>query len=62
LKEDSPAARVTRAGKRKLQTQQAIGDFPVGKDDDKGTTSRGKKPKMNEETDIYPDPRYKEGI
>jgi hypothetical protein len=39
MKEDSFAARVTRARKRKLQTQQAIGDFPVGKDDEKGTTS-----------------------
>jgi len=59
MKEDSPTARVTCVGKRKLQTQQAIGDFPVGKDDDKGTTSRGKKPKTNEETGIYPDPDIK---
>jgi hypothetical protein len=55
MKEDSPVARVTRASKRKLKTQQSIGDFPIGKYDDTCTTSRGKKPKMNEETDIYLD-------
>jgi hypothetical protein len=39
MKENSPATRVTRGGKRKLQTQQAIGDFPMGKFNKKGTTS-----------------------
>jgi hypothetical protein len=59
MKENSPAARVTRVGKRKLQTQQAIGDFPMGKINEKGTTSRGKKLKMDEETDIHFDPDIK---
>jgi hypothetical protein len=62
IKEESPETRVTRAGKRKMQTQQAIGDFPVGEDHEKGTTSRAKKPKTNEETDIYPDPDIKREI
>lgn len=53
MKENSPATRITRVGKRKLQTQQAIGDLPMGKFNEKGTTSRGKKLKMDEETDIH---------
>ena len=53
IKEESPAARVTWASKRKLQTQQTIGDLPVGEDHKKATTSRGKKSKTNEDTDIY---------
>ena len=59
MKENSPAARVTRDGKRKLQTHQAIGDFPMGKINEKGTTSRGKKLKMDEEDDIHLDPDIK---
>lgn len=59
MKEDSPAVRVTRAGKRKLQTHQVVGDLSMGKVDEKGTTSRGKKPKTNEETDIHHDPDIK---
>jgi hypothetical protein len=53
MKENSPATRVTRAGKRKLQTQQGIGDLPMGKLNEKGTTSQGKKLKMDEETNIH---------
>jgi hypothetical protein len=53
MKENSPTARVTCASKRKLQTQQAIGDFPMVKINEKGTTSQGKKLKMDEETDIH---------
>jgi hypothetical protein len=45
-----------------LQTQQTIGDFPVGEDHVKVTTSRGKKPKTNEDTDIYLDPDIKREI
>ena len=45
-----------------MQTQQTIGDFPVGEDHEKGTTGRGKKPKTNEDTDIYPDPDIKREI
>jgi hypothetical protein len=36
-----------------LQTQQTIGDFPVGEDHEKATTSRNKKSKTNEDIDIY---------
>jgi len=53
MKENSPVTRVTCAGKRKLQTQQGIGDFTMGKLNEKGTTSRGKKLKMDEETNIH---------
>jgi hypothetical protein len=38
MKENSHAARVTRVGKRKLQTQQGIGDLPMGKLNEKGTS------------------------
>jgi hypothetical protein len=59
MKENSPVTRVTRAGKRKLQTQQAISDLPMGKFNEKGTTIQGKKIKMDEETDIHFDPDIK---
>jgi hypothetical protein len=59
MKEDSLAARVSRASKRKLQTQQDVGDFSMGKVDEKDTTSQGKKPKTNEETDTHLDPYIK---
>jgi len=59
MKENSPGTRVTCDGKRKLQTQQAVGDLPMGKVDEKGTISRGKKPKTSEETDIHPYPYIK---
>jgi hypothetical protein len=59
IKEESPAARVTRASKRKLQTQQTIGDFPVGKDHEEATTSRGKKSKPDEDIDIFLNPEIK---
>jgi hypothetical protein len=39
IKEESPTARVTRASKRKLQTQQTIGDLHVGKEHEEATTS-----------------------
>jgi hypothetical protein len=61
-KEELPATRVTWASKRKLQTQQAISDLHVGEDHEKGTISRGKKPKTNEDTDIYPYPYIKREI
>jgi ribosomal protein S21 len=47
MKENSPASRVTRVVKRKLQKQQTISDFPMGKFNEKGTTSRGKKIKVD---------------
>jgi len=52
MKENSTAARVTHVGKRKLRTQQVVGDFPMGRIIEKGTTIQGKKLKMNEETEI----------
>jgi hypothetical protein len=45
-----------------LQTQQTIGDLPVGKDRKEATTSRGKKSKTNEDTDIFPNPNIKREI
>jgi hypothetical protein len=60
VKENSPAARITRVGKRKLQTQQAIGDFPMGKLNEKITTGRGKKLKIDEEIDVQFDLDIKE--
>jgi hypothetical protein len=56
MKENSPATKVTRAGKIKLQTQQAMGDFLMGKLNEKGTIIRSKKLEIDEETDIpfYP--------
>jgi hypothetical protein len=60
VKENSPAARITRASKRKLQTQQAIEDFPRGKPNEKITTGRGKKLKIDKEIDVQIDPDIKE--
>jgi hypothetical protein len=60
VKENSHAAKITRAGKRKLQTQQAIGDFPMGKINEKITIGRGKKLKIDEEIDVQFDPDIKE--
>jgi hypothetical protein len=45
-----------------LQTQQTIGDFPVGEDHEEATTSRGKKSKTNEDIDIFPNPDIKREI
>ena len=59
MKEKSLVARITHVGKRKLQTQQAIGDFPMGKLNEKCTTSWGKKLKIDEEIDIHFDPNIK---
>jgi hypothetical protein len=46
----------------KLKTQQTIGDFPVGEDHEKATTSRGKKSRKNEDIDIYSNPYIKREI
>ena len=59
IKEESPTTRVNRDSKRKLQTQQTIGDFPVGKDHEEATTSRGKKSKLDKDIDIFPNPDIK---
>jgi hypothetical protein len=45
-----------------LQTQQSIGDFPVGEDHEISTTSRSKKPKTNEDINIYPNTDIKREI
>ena len=44
---------MTWARKRKLQTQQTIEDFPIGKDHEKATTTQGKKSKPDEDIDIF---------
>jgi hypothetical protein len=60
VKESSLAAIITRASKRKLQTQQAIESFPRGKPNEKITTGRGKKLKIDKEIDVQIDPDIKE--
>jgi len=59
MKENSPTSKVTCVGKRKLQTQQTIGDLPMGKLNEKITTYKSKKLKIDEETDVlfYPNIR-----
>jgi hypothetical protein len=46
VKENSPTVRITHDGKRKLQTQQAIGDFSMSKLKEKITTSPSKTIKL----------------
>jgi hypothetical protein len=60
VKENSPATRITRDGKIKLQTQQEIGDFPMGKLNEKITTGRGKKLKIDKGIDVQVDLDIKE--
>jgi hypothetical protein len=59
IKEETSATRVTRANKRKMQTQQIIVDAPVGKGQEEATTSRGKKSKPDADIDMFPDTEIK---
>jgi hypothetical protein len=56
IKEETSATRVTRASKRKMQTQQVVVDAPVGKGQEEATTSRGKKSKPDADIDMFLDP------
>jgi hypothetical protein len=60
VKESSPAARVTRSSKRKLQTQHGIEDFPRGRPNEKITKGRSKKLKLGKELDVQTDPDIKD--
>jgi hypothetical protein len=42
-----------------LQTQQTIGDFPIGKEHEEATTIRGKKFNPDEDIDIFINPEIK---
>jgi hypothetical protein len=59
IKEETSATRVTRANKRKMQTQQVVVDAPVGKGQEEATTSRGKKSKPDADIDMFLDPEIK---
>jgi hypothetical protein len=55
IKEEVSATRVTRTSKRKKQTQQILVDTPVDENQEKATTSRGKKPKLDAEIENVSD-------
>jgi hypothetical protein len=55
VKEEISATRVTRTSKRKKQTQQIPVDTPVDENQEKSTTNRGKRSKLDAEIEMFPD-------